>query len=102
MEFQYQDIIHNMPISKRDIARSISEKSSSNKIQSSKILECFLDIIKKNSKHKHVKISGFGTFYYKKTPKRVGRNPKTKESYIIAPMKKLYLSTSNGVKKQLN
>ena len=91
-----------MPITKRDIARSISEKSNINKIQSSKILECFLDVIKKNSSDKHIKISGFGTFYYKKTQKRVGRNPKTKESYIITPRKKLHLNTSNGVRKLLN
>ena len=36
------------------------------------------------------------------TVKRIGRNPKTKESYIIMPRKKLNFRGSNILKKFLN
>ena len=91
-----------MSLTKKDIVKSISKQTSNNEIISAKILEFFIDAIKKHSNNKYVKISGFGSFYYKKTKKRVGRNPKTMESYIIAPRNKLHLSTSNEVKKLLN
>ena len=48
------------------------------------VFEFFVDLLKKNSKQKIVKVSNFGTFYTKNTPQRLGRNPKTKEEFIIS------------------
>lgn len=67
-----------------------------------KITEKFLNLIKKNSKTKMVKISGFGSFYYANTAKRIGRNPKTMESYIINPVRKITFKASNKSKEILN
>ena len=49
-----------------------------------------------------VKISNFGTFYEHTSPKRIGRNPKTKEEFIIKKRKKLAFKSSSFVKKSLN
>ena len=49
-----------------------------------------------------IKISGFGTFSTKRTLERVGRNPKSKESYIIPSFKKLTFNASAKVKGVLN
>ena len=46
--------------------------------------------------------AGFGTFYSHKTPKRIGRNPKTKDSYIIQPRIKINFKPSNKVRGTLN
>ena len=72
-----------MSLGKRDIVKNISAEAHLTKLISSEILNCFISLIKSNSVNKTIKISNFGSFYYKKTPKRVGRNPKTKEiSYL--------------------
>jgi nucleoid DNA-binding protein len=60
-----------------------------------------INYLKKNSSLS-VELSGFGTFSFKKTPKRAGRNPKTKDSYIIPELYKLNFKPSNKVKEQIN
>ena len=47
-----------------------------------------------------VKISGFGSFYKKVTPARVGRNPKTKEEHNSC-IKKPVFKASAATKKYL-
>ncbi len=91
-----------MSITKKDLAKEISKNCDINHSSSHKIIDKFIALIKSKSKFQHVKISNFGTFLYRNTPKRVGRNPKTKESYIITPRKRLRLNVSNEIKKFLN
>ncbi len=71
-------------------------------LDSSNFLEKFLLEIKKNVYSKDIKISKFGTFYIHKTPRRVGRNPKSKESYIIQPSEKVNFKSSSLIKEILN
>ena len=89
-------------MNKKFIAKNISNELNINLSLSSKITNAFIKIIKNVSKDKNVKISGFGTFYKHKTPKRIGRNPKTKESYIIQPMEKISFKSSNIARKIVN
>ncbi len=70
--------------------------------ESQKITEEFITLIIKNSKSKKIKLSRFGTFYIHKSPNRLGRNPKTKESYIIPSFNKLAFKASNKTKEILN
>ncbi len=49
-----------------------------------------------------LKISGFGFFEVKHTRKRVGRNPKTRESMIIPERNVVKFRISPILKKQLN
>jgi len=65
-----------MNFSKSDIAKSISIKSLVSAGESKILLESFLSLIKSSSKNGPVKLSNFGTFSFKKTPKRLGRNEK--------------------------
>ena len=72
-------------------------------IDSSKdFINKFLYLIIKNSNSKKIKIGGFGTFNYHTSPERTGRNPKTLESYIIKPRKKLLFKPSKKIKGILN
>ena len=87
---------------KKDIIKNITSETDISYSDASNIMESFLFLIKSKSKSKVVKISNFGSFSIKKTPTRLGRNPKTKESYIIPASKKLILVTSNKVKNLLN
>ena len=91
-----------MNFNKTDIVKNISKTSLVSAEDSKKILESFLSLIKNKSKLRSVKLSSFGSFSFKKTPKRVGRNPKTKDSYIIPELNKLNFKPSNKIKENLN
>lgn len=91
-----------MSFNKRSIIKNITNKSLVPSTDSSRILESFILIIKEKTKLGKVKVSGFGSFSFKKTPKRVGRNPKTNDSYIIPELHKLNFKPSNKVKEKIN
>ena len=91
-----------MNFSKNNIIKNITKKSSIPALEGSKILESFLLLVKTKALSKSVKLSGFGAFSFKKTPKRIGRNPQTKDSYIIPVMNKLNFKASNKVKANIN
>jgi len=91
-----------MSLTKADISKEISINADFSINESSKFLDQFINIIKMESIHKKIKISNFGSFYIKDTVKRIGRNPKTKESYIIRSRKKLNFTSSDTLKKSLN
>jgi integration host factor subunit alpha len=91
-----------MSICKKDISKNISSRIKTSLSLSSDILDIFIDLIKTNSKDKVVKFSKFGNFYRKTTPSRNGRNPKTKEQFLISKRSKLNFKSSNKVKAILN
>ncbi len=91
-----------MSLGKKDIVKNISSKAQISSSLSSKILEGFLKIVSTESKNNPVKISNFGTFYYHKTPKRLGRNPKTKEEFVIGSRLKLSLKVSSNIRDLIN
>ena len=91
-----------MNFTKKDIIKNIRLETDLSFSEASSILESFLLLIKSKSKLKSIKISSFGTFSIKKTPKRLGRNPRTKDSYIIPIMDKLTFNPSKKIKEKIN
>jgi len=91
-----------MNVTKKHISKNISEFSSISTEDSLMILEQFLHQIITMSVSTKLKLSGFGSFEYKQTPERIGRNPKTMGSYIIPSSTKLSFHPSNVIKKKLN
>jgi integration host factor subunit alpha len=91
-----------MSVSKNKIIKNIAKDSLISNEHSSILLESFLKFIKKAAKSNTIKLSGFGVFSYKNSPQRLGRNPKTKDSYIIPKMNKLNFKPSNVVKDKIN
>ena len=91
-----------MNVNKKNISKRISTKAAIADSDSLNILNLFLNIVVSKARNKQVKISSFGTFRFKKTPKRVGRNPNTRESYIISELNKLSFKPSNKIKGILN
>ena len=53
-------------------------------------------------KNKKIKISNFGTFSIRSKKKRIGRNPKTKESKIISERNVVLFKPSNQFKDFIN
>ena len=91
-----------MSFSKSNIVKNITKKSEVSAGEAANILESFLFLVKNKSKLRSVKLSNFGSFSFKKTPKRLGRNPKTNDSYIIHELNKLNFKPSNKIKEKLN
>lgn len=92
-----------MNITKREISKILSNSSNLSIISAELLVDSFINILKKNiSQNNKVKISGFGSFNLYITPQRPGRNPKTKESFIITKRTKIKLLISNKLKRYLN
>ena len=91
-----------MNLNKKNIIKNVTKKTLISNNDASSVFESLLKIIKSKSKSKSVKISSFGTFSFKKTSKRVGRNPKTLDSYIIPRLNKLNFKPSEKIKRKIN
>jgi nucleoid DNA-binding protein len=91
-----------MNLNKNKITKQIVKDTSISYKNSSNILDFFLGIVIEQSKKKSVKLTGFGTFCIKITPKRIGRDPKSKKSYIIPKLHKLNFKPSNTTKLKIN
>ena len=91
-----------MSLGKKDIIKNISSKAHISSKSSKKIFVKFIDLISSQSRIRPVKLSNFGTLYMHNSPKRIGRNPKTKEEFIIEKRSKLALKVSKKIKDSLN
>ena len=90
-----------MNITKKYIAKKISESSDFSFKNSNLLLDSFISNIKKNL-DKHIKISKFGSFKTIKTKPRIGRNPKTLEPFPIISQKKVKFNPSQELKDSIN
>ena len=91
-----------MPVTKRNIAKNISRELNKPLDQSLIFLKNFIDLIKLHSQTGKVKINKFGTFEYKQTPQRIGRNPRTKKEHKINSFKRFVFKSSIKLKKIIN
>ena len=90
-----------MSQTKKDLANNISEKLGLSKKDSLFLVKHFFKTLIEN-KNKYINISNFGTFIYKKTPTRIGRNPKTLQEFKIRSRQKLTFKPSDEVKQNIN
>jgi nucleoid DNA-binding protein len=91
-----------MSFGKKDIILNISSKALISKDNSKEFFRNFLKLVASKSKSNVVKISNFGTFYTKNTPKRLGRNPITKQEFVISKRAKLFFRSSNKIRNIIN
>ncbi len=90
-----------MSLTKKDLALNISKKIGLSQKDSLFFVQNFFKtLIEKRTSI--ININNFGTFMLKKTPKRVGRNPKTLQSFSIKARQKLVFKPSDKVKTSLN
>ena len=91
-----------MSLGKKNISKNISFTLNITEAESKLVLNAFIENVKKNVLDSSIKIASFGTFSIKKTPQRIGRNPKTKKEHIISSRRKPTFSPSNKLKKIIN
>lgn len=85
-------------LTKKDISLEISKKLGLSDTYILDVTNDLIDILKKLSKKKTLKIKNFGIFKVLYKKERVGRNPKTKQEYMI-PARKIisFVSSKNKV-----
>jgi integration host factor subunit alpha len=90
-----------LSVTRKDLAKNISKKLGLSQKDSLFFVQEFFKVLA-DYKSTNININKFGTFLYKKTPKRVGRNPKTLQEYEIRPRQKLTFKPSEEVKQNIN
>ena len=90
-----------MSLTKKDLAKNISNKLGLSQKDSLFFVQNFFKALIDN-KSKNININKFGTFSYKKTPQRIGRNPKTLQNFKIKARQKLVFKPSDAIKDSLN
>ena len=90
-----------MSLTKKDLAKNISNKLGLSQKDSLFFVQNFFKALI-NNKSKNININKFGTFSYKKTPKRIGRNPKTLEEFSIKSRQRLTFQPSYKIKQTIN
>ena len=76
-------------LTKIDIIKNLSKKTGFSILFSKKLINDFLDVIIHQIKVKELNLKNIGSFKLIKKKERLGRNPKTKEEFIISARKSL-------------
>ena len=88
---------------RKDLSNKIYQNLGFSKNYSSTVIDNFFEtLIQELLKSNKIKISSFGTFKVINKKKRIGRNPKTKESKIISGRKVVLFKPSKHFKDFLN
>ena len=90
-----------MSLTKKDLANNISKKLGLSQKDSLFFVNSFFKVLTDN-RNTIININKFGTFSYKKTPERIGRNPKTLQEFIIKSRQRLIFKPSDRIKKTIN
>ena len=90
-----------MTVTKKILSKNISNKLGLTLKDSLSLVNIFFKILSSNQ-GKDINIQNFGSFSSIKTPKRIGRNPKTLQQFDIKARTKLSFSPSDYLKKDLN
>ena len=86
---------------KKDLAKDISKKLGLSQKDSLFFVQHFFNFLIKNHAYR-INIHNFGSFTYKETPKRTGRNPKTLQEFKIKARKKINFRPAEEIKKNIN
>ena len=90
-----------MTVTKKVLAKNLNQNLRLSNKDSLFLVKTFFKKIA-NVKNGTLNISNFGSFSYKKSPKRIGRNPKTLKEFRINARQKLSFNPSSVIKKDLN
>ena len=87
---------------KIDLINIISRETGFSKNFSKKILNDLLDILRSNISNGDLNLKNFGTFRLLNKKERIGRNPKTKQKFLISARKSVSFYPSQKILKYLN
>ena len=94
--------MNNKNLTKEHIAINLSKKTGYSVNYSKKLINDFIDILINNIKNKKSNLKNLGAFKLINKKERIGRNPKTKEKFIISSRKSISFITSKKIVNVLN
>ena len=89
-------------LKKIDIAKHLSISTGFSLRLSKKLIDDLIILLVKNIKSGKLNIKNLGSFKLVFKKKRVGRNPKTKEEYVISARNVVSFSPSRSVYSEIN
>ena len=92
----------NNNFTKKDIAINISRKTGLSLNYSSVLVNDLINILVQEICKNNLILKNIGSFKIRKKKERVGRNPKTKEEYMISARNSLIFRASNRILEFLN
>ena len=89
-------------LKKKDISLEISEKLGFSVLYSSKIVEDLIDSFRIQIINGNLYLKNLGSFTLKEKRERIGRNPRSKETFIIKKRKVIIFKPSKNLLKLIN
>ena len=89
-------------LTKNDLANKLSASTGYSKIFSDKLVNDLVEIIVQNIRSGKFHLKNIGSFKLIFKKERIGRNPKTKEEFIISPRKQISFTLSKKIINNLN
>ena len=89
-------------ITKIEISKILSRRTGLSSLYSKKILNDLIQIITKQVKDNNLILKNIGTFRIISKNERIGRNPKTKEEFLIKKRKSISFISSKDLTKIIN
>tara|TARA_Y100001958_G_scaffold123776_1_gene91111 strand:+ start:478 stop:774 length:297 start_codon:yes stop_codon:yes gene_type:complete len=89
-------------ITKIDFSKNINDKTGLSVSLSKKIVDDLLIIFAEMIKNNDLVLKNIGSFKLSKKSERIGRNPKTKEEFLISERKSIRFIVSKNLSKILN
>ena len=87
---------------KIDLIKDLSLKTGYSQNYSKKIVDDLINIFIQNIKSGNLNLKNIGSFKLLNKKERIGRNPKTKEQFIITSRKSLSFTSSKKIIDNLN
>ena len=87
---------------KIDLVKDLSSKTGYSQSYSKKIVDDLISIFVQNIKSGNLNLKNIGSFKLLNKKERIGRNPKTKEQFIITSRKSLSFTLSKKIIDNLN
>ena len=89
-------------LKKKDISKKLSLKTGFSINLSKKLTNELIQIINSNIKLNHLVLKNLGTFKLLTKKERMGRNPKTKQKFLICARKSISFIPSKNLIKKIN
>ena len=89
-------------LTKNDLANKLTVSTGYSKIFSDKLVNDLIKIIIQNIKSGNFQLKNVGSFKLIFKKERIGRNPKTKEKFIISARKQVSFTLSKKITNNLN
>jgi len=89
--------VSKLNITRHDLIKNLQNKTGFSANLSKKLIYDLIDVFINQIKHDNLKLKNIGTFKIIEKKKRIGRNPKSKEEFLIKARKSLSFVPSKKI-----